>query len=385
MRIPVKYNLRSLMVRRIGTLMTAMGIGLTVGVVVVMLAMINGLDSTFTETGREDQLIVLRKGAQNEINSYFTSDLFEIVRLLPGVARNERNDPIAAGELVVVITHPKKAGGTSNLVVRGASEMSFVLRPELKIVEGRRFRSGLRELIVSRSVLERFTGLALGAGLKIHNQEWTVVGIFEADGRANDSEIWSGYRDIAQVWNRPIFSSVLLRVESLQAVESLAKRISDDQRIQLNVLSQKDYFAEQTISSVGLKALVLFIAVIMGIGSSFAIMNMMYGTVMARQQEVATLRALGFRKRSILSSFVMESAALSLAGGLIGCVFATLFNGYSAGTTNFSSFSEVIFNFRITPMIVFWGMAYSLLMGVVGGFFPARRAASIKLIDVLRD
>jgi putative ABC transport system permease protein len=172
---------------------------------------------------------------------------------------------------------------------------------------------------------------------------------------------------------------------SLDAAEKLIERISDDERIQLDAVSQKAYYEAQTISSVGLKALAFFITVLLGIGSCFAIMNMMYAMVMSRIQEVATLRSLGFRRRSILGSFVFESALLSILGGILGCAFGFVFNGYSAGTSNFTSFSEIVFNFRITPDVLMWGMLFALVVGIVGGFLPARRAASVRLIDVLRQ
>ncbi len=385
MKIPLKYNVRSLLVRWPSTLMTVLGIGLTVAIIVVMLAMIRGLDLTFLETGDPQNLVAIRQGSANEVNSFFARDLFDSVRFLPGVLRDRDNEPMAVGELVTVINHPRKDGKDSNIMVRGTSEMGFRLRPEVTLVEGRGFRDGLREVVVSRSLSRRFAGLEWGDSIEINNVDWRVVGLFDADGGAYDSEIWAGYRDMAQVWQRPIYSSILLKAESLEAADQLSQRISGDQRIQLNALSQPDYYAQQTISSVGLKALTAFITLILGIGACFAIMNMMYGAVMSRRQEVATLRALGFRRRSILGSFLVESAVLSLLGGALGCILGSLFNGYSAGTSNFSSFSEVVFNFRVTQEVIGLSMAFSLVMGVIGGILPARRAATVRLIDVLRE
>jgi putative ABC transport system permease protein len=385
MKIPVKYNLRSLLVRRFGTVMTAFGIGLNVAIIVVMLAMVNGLDATLVETGESDNLICIREGSLNEVNSYFDRDKFDLIRFLPGVARDDNNEPAAVAEIVVGINRQRKDGESANLILRGTSEKGFELRPEFEIVEGRSFEDGLRELIVSESIAERFKGLAIGDIVKMHSNDWPVVGLFKTNGGAYDSEIWGGYEDISQVWQRPVHSSVLLRVDSPQNSAQLSERISEDERIQLNAVSQDEYFAEQTFSSIGLKALVGFIAVVMGIGSCFAVMNMMYGSVMSRQQEVAALRALGFRKFSILGSFLTESAFLALLGGIIGCVLGSLFHGYSAGTSNFASFSEIVFNFRITPEIVLQGMIYALVLGILGGLLPARRAASVQLIDVLRE
>jgi putative ABC transport system permease protein len=385
MKIPIKYNIRSLLIRRVGTSMTALGIGLTVAVVVVMLAMVNGLDRTFTDTGDDQNLVILREGSLNEVNSYFSRDAFEIVRFLPGIMRSDENEPLAVGELTVVITHPRKDGEDSNVMVRGTSETGFLLRPEVQLVEGRKFRDGLREMIVSRALSNRFERFNVGDTIEISRVEWKIVGAFESEGGAYDSELWAGYQDAAQVWQRPIYSSLLLRGESVEAAQGLIQRIEDDDRIQLNAVTQSDYYAEQTVSSVGLKALALFIAVLMGIGACFAIMNMMYGMVMGRQQEIATLRALGFRRRSILASFLVESAILALLGGALGCALGFLFNGYSAGTSNFASFTEVLFNFQVTPGIIALGLAFSLVMGLFGGILPSFRAAWVRLIDVLRE
>lgn len=385
MKIPLKYNIRSLFVRWFGTVMTALGIGLTVAIVVVMLAMIKGLDMTFMETGDEQTLVVIRKGSQNETNSYYGRGLLEQIRFLDGVERDADNEPLAVGELVVVINHERNDGSESNIVIRGTSDMGYVLRPDVRVVEGRKPRDGLRELIVGESISKRFKGLGMNESIEINNNEWKVVGLFTSDGGVYDSEIWGGYQDIAQVWQRPIYSSALLRADSLESAAQLADRISEDQRIQLDAISQKEYYEGQTISSIGLKALATFVTILLGIGSCFAIMNMMYAMVMSRIQEVATLRALGFRRRSILGSFVFESAVLSVMGGILGCAFGSIFNGYSAGTSNFSSFSEIVFNFRITPDVIFWGILFSLVVGVIGGFLPAQRAASVRLIDVLRQ
>lgn len=385
MKIPVKYNFRSLLVRRVSTVMTVLGIGLTVGIVVVLLAMIQGLDRTFMETGDPLNLIIIRKSSGSEVNSYFLRGNFDIIRFLPGVARDEKNEPLAVGELVVVISLQRADGSEGNVVIRGTSELGFRLRPEVKIVEGRSFWPGVRELILSRSLIGRFPGLALGRTIDINNQPWRIVGVFDAGTTAYASEIWTGYQDVAEVWERPIYSSIFLRAESPQAVSELKKRIAEDRRLQLDASSQPEYFAEQTVTSVGLKVLATLVALIMGIGSCFAVMNMMYGQVMSRSQEVATLRAIGFRRRHILSSFVMESILLAIAGGLLGCALGALFHGYSAGTSNLLSFSEVVFNFRVTPAILLQGLAYAVVVGLLGGFLPARRAATVKLIDVLRE
>ncbi len=385
MKIPLKYNLRSLLVRWVGTLMTALGIGLTVAIFIVMNALVNGLDSTFVQTGHENNLVVIRQGSLNESNSYFDRNLYDTVRLLDGIARDSSGEPLASGEITVIINHPRLTGESSNVLIRGVTEMGFKLRPEVKLTAGRMFRGGVRELLVSESLSRRFQNMQIGKSIHIARSDWHVVGLFEAEGTAYDSEVFAGYEDVAQEWDRPIYSSILIKAVDAQAAGRLKKRIEDDQRIHLQGLDQKEYFREQTISSVGIKALGFFIAVVMGIGSCFAAMNMMYSAVLGRIKEVGTLRALGFKRRSILSSFLIESVILALFGGVLGCLMALPLHGLSTGTANFMSFSEVLFHFRITPAILLRGLAFAAIVGVLGGILPARRAAKIKLVEVLRD
>jgi putative ABC transport system permease protein len=360
MKIPIRYNLRSLWVRKVGTMMTAVGIGLTVAVLVVLMALVSGLDSTFVDTGHEDHLVILRKGSQNEINSYFGRDLYQQIRFLEGVARDAENEPWAVGEIVVVINYERLAGDSSNVMFRGTGDRGFEMRPEIEMLEGRKFKKGVREVVVSSSLSNRFKDMKIGDTLSIANSEWKVVGIFDAGGTAYNSEIWG-------------------------AAEALTTRIDEDRRIQLQAISQVDYYNQQTLSSVGVKALGVFIAVVMGIGSCFAAANMMYGTVLARFKEVGTLRAIGFKRRSILASFLMESIVLAILGGILGCIIALPVHGISTGTTNLASFSEVLFNFRITPAILLWAVLFASLVGIIGGFLPALRAARLRLVDVLRD
>ena len=385
MRIPLKYNLRSLWVRRVSTLMTALGIGLTVAVLVIMMALVRGLDATFVDTGYETDLVVIRKGSQNETNSYFNRDLFQTVKLLPEIARDEDDQPWAVGELIVVINSERREGDSSNIVIRGTSDRGFQMRPEVQIVEGRRHRKGVRELIVSQSLSRRFKDMALGDTLRISDNEWAVVGLFDASGTAYESEIWGDYDEISLAWDRPVYVSILVRAASPQGVAEIQKRIEEDRRIQLQAIPQKEYYRGQTMSSIGLKALGSFIGIVMGIGSCFAAMNMMYGTVMLRFKEIGTLRVLGFRKRSILASFLIEAILISLLGGVVGCLIALPVHGISTGTTNFASFSEVLFQFRITPSILLLAAAFAGVVGILGGFLPAVRAARLQLLEVLRD
>jgi putative ABC transport system permease protein len=384
-RIPLRYNIGSLWARRTGTAMTVFGIGLTVSIFITMTALVTGLESTFVTTGHDDNLIVIRQGSLNETNSYFGRDLLQVVRLLSGVARDAKQEPLAFGEIIVNINHTRIGGESSNIIVRGTSEAALALRPEARIVEGRMFRSGFREIVPSRSLSTRFEKLTTGSTIHFGRSDWQVVGLFDAGGTAYDSEIWADYNEVAQDWDRPIYSSILLRAESAQAAEQIQARVTEDRRINLQAIPQKKYFADQASTAVGVKMLGDFIALIMGIGACFAAMNMMYGSVMARSREVATLRAIGFRRRNILASFLVESLIVGLLGGVAGCILALPVHGLSAGTANFQTFSEVLFHFRLTPGVFLRGLIFAAAVGILGGYLPARRAARIKLVQLLRD
>jgi putative ABC transport system permease protein len=365
--------------------MTALGIGLTVSIFIIMMALVNGLESTFIDTGHEDTLIVIRDGSLNEVNSYYNRDLLQTVRVLPGIRVDDNNDPMVSGELVVVINHPRVTGESSNIIVRGTSAMGLKLRPEARLVEGRWFKRGLREIVVSESLSRRFQNMRHHDTLHMSHSDWKVVGVFNAGGTAYDSEVWADYEDVAQDWDRPIYTSILLRAADLVASKEIQRRIADDRRIHLQTVPQKEYFRSQSISSLGIKALGIFIATVMGIGSCFAAMNMMYAAVMSRSKEVGTLRALGFSRWSILTSFLIESTILALFGGIVGCLMALPMHGISTGTANFANFSEILFHFRITPKILLQGLAFAMLVGLIGGGLPARRAAQIRLIEALRS
>jgi putative ABC transport system permease protein len=365
--------------------MTVFGIGLTVSIFVIMTALVAGLEATFVDTGHEDQLIVIRQGSLNETNSYFGRDLFQVVRFLPGIARGPNQDPLAIGEIVVNVNHTRIGGENSNIIFRGTSEDSLTLRPEAKIVAGRMFRSGLREVVASQALSRRFQNLTPGSTVHFGRSDWAVVGLFDTEGTAYDSEVWGDYNAVAQDWDRPIYSSILLRVQNASASEQIRKRIADDRRINLQAIPQKKYFADQASTSLGIRLLGNFIAIVMGIGACFAAMNMMYGSVMSRSREVATLRAIGFRKRSILASFLFESMLVGFLGGILGCLLALPMHGISGATANFETFSEVFFYFRLTPRILLGGLMFAVAVGILGGYLPARRAARTKLIELLRE
>jgi len=376
--IPVRYNLRSIIVRRVGTLMTILGVGLTVAVFVSILAMVHGLQNTFVGTGEPLNLIVIRQGSQSETNSFFDREIKGIIETMDGVEK-------VAGEIVVIINKTRVAGDTSNVMLRGVSaSTSMELRPTVKIVEGRMFNPGLRELLVSRSVSLRFRDSKIGDTLKIGRTTWKVVGIMDASQSAHDSEIWGDYNEIAQEFERPIYSSLLVKVRDPASMQSVKDRIAGDRRVKLDTFGEREYFEGQTSSALPLQILGYLVAVIMAIGSCFAVMNTMYAATAYRTREIATLRVLGYRRFSILLSFVFESVLLAVCGGIVGCLMALPVNGITTGTTNFSSFSEVVFKFQITPALMLQGILFAAVMGGIGGFLPGLRASVTPIVRALR-
>ena len=375
--IPIRYNLRSIVVRKVGTAMTVLGVALTVAVFVSILAMVQGLQNTLVETGDPLNLVVIRKGSLSEVNSFFNRDIRGIIETIDGVDR-------VAGEIIVLINSPRTTGETTNIMVRGISESSLELRPQVKIAEGRMLRPGLRELVVSRSIANRFSNTQLGESLKIGRTTWKVVGIFDAGQTAYASEAWADYNEIAQEWERPIYSSLLVRARDDSAIPSIKHRIEEDRRVKLDVFGEKEYFAEQTSAAQPIQYLGYLVGAIMAIGSCFAVMNTMYAATTYRTREIATLRVLGFKRHNILLSFFLESIVLSLLGGVLGCLLALPINGISTGTANFNNFAEVVFEFQITPTLMAEGMAFAVIMGSIGGLLPARLAASIPIVRALR-
>jgi putative ABC transport system permease protein len=376
--IPVRYNLRSIVVRRVGTLMTVLGVGLTVAVFVSILAMVHGLQNTFVGTGEPLNLIVIRQGSQSETNSFFDRDIKGIIETMDGVEK-------VAGEIVVIINKIRIAGDTSNVMVRGVSATtSMELRPSVKIIEGRMFNPGLRELVVSRSVSQRFRDSKIGDTLKIGRTTWKVVGIMDASQSAHDSEIWGDYNEIAQEFERPIYSSLLVKVRDQASIKTVMDRIAGDRRVKLDTFGERNYFESQTSSALPLQILGYLVAVIMAIGSCFAVMNTMYAATAYRTREIATLRVLGYRRFSILLSFVFESVLLAVCGGIVGCLMALPVNGITTGTTNFTSFSEVVFKFQITPGLMLQGILFAAVMGGIGGFLPGVRASVTPIVRALR-
>lgn len=385
MAIPLKYNLRNLAVRRTTTAMTAFSITLTVAVFVVLMALTEGLRSSLATTGSPLNVLVMREGSQSETVSFVARDALQVIRYLDGIAKDEKGDTMVSPELIVLINLPRRGEAQgSNVTIRGVSLGGPALRQEFKIVQGRFFRTGLREVVASRRIAERFQDCGLGDQLKFAKGYWTVVGIFEAGNSAYNSEIWADVNDLAQDFDRQSYSDVIVRAENQAAVARIKDRVSNDRRLHLKPQTEREYYESQTQSARPIQAFGIFIAVLMAVGASFAAMNTMYAAVARRTKEIGTLRVLGFSRWSIMLSFIIESVLIAGFGGLVGCVLSLPINGVTTGTTNFATFSELAFNFRVTPALFVSGIVFSIFMGLLGGFFPAWRAAHENIVSSLR-
>jgi len=385
MALPLKYNFRNITVRKSSTLATAFTIGLTVGVYLMVMSLAHGIDLTLSASGEPLNVIVLREGSTAELNSSITRANLNDLIYLDGVAR-EGDQPLAAPETLTLIYKARKGMSQgSNVTIRGIGPMSNKLRSGFKTVAGRMFQPGQTEAIVSKRISERFQGLEVGDKFRIQATDYTVVGLFDAGGKAFESEIWVDVNSLASSTKRDSFSSVLLRVNDPTALQSLAKRITDDQRLHLKALPEREFYeAQQGVASGVLKGLAVFIAFIMAIGAGFAGMNTMYAAVARRTKEIGTLRVLGFSRRSILTAFVLESLVIALIGVGIGILLALPLNFVSTGTSNFSTFSEIAFNFRVTPDLMLSALIFGAGIGLLGSLLPSIRASRFKIVDALR-
>jgi len=387
MAIPLSYNIRNLKLRKGLTIMTALGIALTVTTAIFIMALLAGLKRAFVTSGDAQNVLVLRKGSEAELSGGFDATNFPVLKNLPGIAKDSHGEPMASGEWVVVIVLPRKDGtGEVNVTVRGMMPDGLELRPKVKLVEGRWFTPGQREVVVSESIHKRFSHANVGDTLAFGKGPWQVVGVFDAGGSAYDSEIWGDVNQMATDFDRQGgFSSAYLRATDPVSADALKHRVSDDQRLKLEGLLETEYYAKQTSSGAPIRIIGWIVAVIMAIGSSFAAMNTMYAAVAYRGREIATLRVIGFSKPSILTSFVLESLLLSLLGALVGILLMLPFNGMTTGTSNAVTFSEIVFSLRMTLPVVVTAVGFALIMGLFGGIAPAWHAARRDIVVALRD
>ena len=387
--IPLKYNIRNLFVRKVTTGLTVLGIGLVVAVFLSVMSLAEGLTRVFKASGSEKNVLVLRQNSQSEVQSGIYREQVPLIVTLPGIERDTDGNPLASPELVVMLNLVKVGGGTANVMLRGISEKGPLLRSRFKLIEGRMFRSGLSEVIVSRSISQRFNNCSLGDTIYFGVYRWDVVGIFDAGGTAPDSEIWTDVEGAMNDFKRPNYSSVLVRTTDKAVQDQFISALAGDPRLALEGKLERTYYEEQTSTAAPIKFFGLFIGIIMAIGASFGAMNTMYATVSARMQEIVMLRILGFSRLAILASFIIESLFLAFLGGLLGCLFGILavklaLSGVS-GTMNFTTFTEIVFAFRLTPQLLLGGIIFSLFIGLFGGLLPASQAAFTKITLALRQ
>jgi ABC-type antimicrobial peptide transport system permease subunit len=434
MGVPATYNLRNLVERKGTTLMTALGIGLTVAVLVTALALTAGLQDIFGGTGDARQAIVMRKGVDAELSSTVSAEAYQIIRRLPGIATDDTGEPMVSPEGLTVVNLPSVDSPTGmNVSVRGMLPIGLKMRP-IEITRGAQFTPGLRQVIVGESIAKRYPDAQLGKQLKFGKGVWDVVGVFKVGDSAANSEIWTDLNQLRGDFERQGGSSSLLvrmdvpldvaiaqtavaqreydkavaarkaaiaraaaadeaKADDPPAVEDplppalaeFRKLVADDQRLGSSVIGEKNYYAKQTQSGAPLQALGFSVAVIMAIGSAFAATNTMYAAVARRAREIGTLRALGFGRWAILRSFMLESVCLALLGGLLGVALALPVNGFTTGVGNFSTFSEVAFKFRVGPTAMITGLIFAAVIGALGGFLPAWAASRKNIVTAMRD
>ena len=383
--IPLKYNIGSLTARRVSTLMTILGIGVVIMVMISMMALQNGVHSAVVSSGSKDNLMVMREGAAAELSSWVTKDAFRIIRAMPGIAK-DNGSPMISGELVIIFKIPKKDDPKgSNVLMRGVTPMAFTMRPYVRLIEGRMFRPGLNEVIVARRIRDRFVNTGLGDTFQFGSQKYNVVGVFDAKGTAFDSEMWCDADFLGQARKREAYSSVIVRPVDRSAFESIEAGIKNDNRLKLDVKSEYKYYDDQTSGLAGIVVLVAIVTIFMTIGAILGTMNTMFSAIASRGRELATMRALGFKRRTILLSVIIESAFISLLGGIAGLLLALPVNAISTGTTNFETFSEVAFNFRVDARIAITGIVIALIAGIIGGALPALTAARMPITKALRE
>jgi len=382
----VMMNLRSVPQRLGASLVIVIGIAGVVGVMVALLSMSAGLEKTLGGTGSDDRVVVTRGGSNGELASFLDRASGTLVKQDPAIARGADGLPLASGEIIIITEVPRFGQKTgANVTLRGVEPVGFTIRPELRIVEGRKFRPGLREIIVGEAASNQFAGLDVGTPLRFRGSTWTVVGVFSTGGDVHESELWTDTETAQSAFNRSGYSSILAKLASTDGFEPMKERLTSNPQLNVDAKTERDFFSGQsgTLTTV-IGVLAGFVALVMAIGATFGALNTMYSAVSARTAEIGTLRALGFGAMPVIASVMAEALALAISGGVLGALLAyVFFNGYSVSTLG-SGFTQVAFKFAVTPGLVMQGLALSLFIGFVGGLLPAIRAARMQVTSALR-
>jgi len=387
MAIPFSYSLRNLWTRRLTTVLTAGGMALVVFVFAAILMLAAGLQQTLVETGSPDNVVVIRKGSMTEVQSGLDRQQASVIETEAEIALGPEGERLAAKEVVVLISLPKRdRDKPANVVIRGIAAASVALRPQVRLMEGRLPRAGSAEIMAGQSIAGRFKGGGLGETLRFGMRDWRIVGIFDAGNTGFNSEIWGDVDQLMQAFRRPVYSSAIFRLRNPRAFEAVRARLEGDPRLTVEAKRETRYYRDQSeMMATFLRILGITLTIIFSLGAVIGAMITMYAAVSNRTGEIGTLRALGFQRGSILAAFLMESLLLGFIGGCLGLFFASFMQLFTVSTMNFQTFSELAFSFTLTADIVWKALGFSLLMGLLGGVLPAVRASRMEIVDALRE
>ena len=383
-------NLRAIPSRLGSSLVIVVGIGGVVGVLIALLAMAEGFKTTLASTGRADRALVMRAGSNDELASVMNIEVWNIVRDLPEIRRDAQGLPLAIAERYILSDVRKRDADTgANVVVRGTTPDVLRVRPEARIVAGRMFERGMREVVVGRGAQDQYAGLQIGQSVEIRDGAWPIVGVFETGGDVHESELWVDVTSLHQALRSPFYATVTVQLEDASdtTLQAFKDRIAADPRLNVSVQREPDYYASRAVALEKFITILGYsVASIMGMGAVFGALNTMYAAVSTRSTEIATLRAIGFQAAPVVASVLIEAVFLAFLGALLGAGVAyVLFNGYTVSTLNFQTFSQVAFAFRVTPALLVEGVAMACVIGLVGGLFPAVRAARLPVAEALRS
>jgi putative ABC transport system permease protein len=385
MALPLRYSFRNVLVRWRSTIATVLGIALVVFVFVLLQSLAAGIEKSSGNTGDPRNIIVTRKGSTAESASLISRENLRDIQYFEEIARNERSEPVISADVLVLASLPRIDGsGEANVLLRGISPRGIELRPQVKLVAGNWFTPGKREIVVSEKLAKRFANFGIGQSFKTGPATLTVVGWLEGGGSAFDSECWLDADECRSLFDRDMYSSFLIRPVDEAAGQRLLKRIEEDRRFKLKAEKEVEYYRKQTMTAAPIKWLGGFLAVMMSVGAVFAAMNTMYASVGARTREIGTLRVLGYRRRSVVLALLIEGALLAMIGGAVGCAIAFGWNGYTTATMGFETFSEIVFEFTVTPRLVVEGLIFAVIVGVMGSLLPAVRASRLPVISALK-
>jgi putative ABC transport system permease protein len=386
MPVPVRYHVRSLFVRRTATLLTVVAIGFTVFILILVLSLAKGFELSLADSGRDDNVIVLRDAAMSEGVSVLSRDQARLIVGRPEIAKDPADGtPMATPEFYAGIHLEKVQGGGTNISIRGTSAKGLALRPGVRVSEGRMFRPGTEEVVVGRGLVDRVKGCAPGAVLDLQVRRMPVVGVIESDGGVFDSEIWGDVEQMQQIFMRTSYSTVIARIESKDSLGALREYVKGNPNLPVKVSVERDYIRDQSgFLGAVLKAMAFFLASIMAVGAVFGSTNTLLASLAGRNREIGTLLAIGYRPWHVFFGFLLEALLLGFLGGLCGVLFSLPINGVATGTTNWNTFTEQTFAFAVTMDVVIQAVVFASIIGVVGGVLPAFKAAFLPPTETLR-